>query len=116
MLASMGLHYGNSLLWLKHGETQPHLLILGLHATLINATEINWSKPNKRRQRGKHIRDGLEARGARRGCPAYLQTLFKFMVMSGPTLGFGLGLMHLTKSDSGCQGRNQKSSSAARAG
>lgn len=37
-LAFIRLHYGNSLPWLKHGETQPQLLILGLRATLMNAT------------------------------------------------------------------------------
>lgn len=50
-LAFIGLHYGNPLPWLKHEETQPQLLILGLRATLMNATQINYCKANKQRRR-----------------------------------------------------------------
>lgn len=67
-LAFMGLHYGNSLPWLKHRETQLQLFILGLRATTdeCNINKLLQSKQTeKARQRSKQIWD--EAGGIRGG-------------------------------------------------
>lgn len=92
-LAFMGLHYGNSLPWLKHGKTRPRLLILGPRATLMYATKrkcCTANKQEKARRRGKQIRDGLKGRGRLRGGgSAYLRTQFKF--------SFGPGLCDGTR-------------------